>query len=299
MLANMLVFQSHGRVLQVAKQITPVNCIVAAWEAWGDCSIDAEQRLRTRAVNAQADGGKACPELEEMSTCSVQCVVGAWSGWFGCEGASGRNLRKRKVVTQPSVSSDECPPLEEAQPCKVRCVLAAWQPWSECSVTCGDGRRARRRAVEVSAKNGGAECASTEEADGCNTGACSLQVRKCDHVLTRLDDDDWPCRRWHSELATRSSTRMASHVAWLPWIRRIARSRTSSSIRLVLNSGQPSRRSLELNERCARFARLQSRVRGAQLCCRPGRPSNQSRTETRRTLGRSLEPQFACTWRIA
>ncbi len=160
---------------------------MAAWNAWGDCSIDAEQRLRTRAVNARADGGKACPELEEMSACSIQCVVGDWSGWFGCEGASGRNLRKRKVVTQPSVTSDECPPLEEAQQCKVRCVLAAWQPWSECSVTCCDGRRARRRAVEVSAKNGGAGCGSTEEADGCNSGACSPQVRKYDRVVNRLD----------------------------------------------------------------------------------------------------------------
>jgi hypothetical protein len=58
------------------------------------------------------------------------------------------------------------------------CLVGAWVPWGECSASCGGGKRTRRRPVEVPAKNGGAKCGSTEEADACNTGGCTVQARR-------------------------------------------------------------------------------------------------------------------------
>jgi hypothetical protein len=57
------------------------------------------------------------------------------------------------------------------------CLVGAFAPLGECSASCGGGRRTRRRPVEVPAKHGGEKCASTEEADACNTGGCAVPSR--------------------------------------------------------------------------------------------------------------------------
>ncbi len=114
----------------------------------------------------------------------VDCAVGDWSGWSQCAAATGRQDRTRPIVTRPSSNGRTCPALDDATDCAVACVLGAWTPWGGCSASCGGGTRTRRRAVEVSAKNGGMKCGSVEEADACNTGDCEKKARQR-HVQAR------------------------------------------------------------------------------------------------------------------
>jgi hypothetical protein len=123
-------------------------------------------------MRRSGSGGTVCLQID--------CAVGAWSGWSECDAATGRRERTRPIVTRPSSDGRACPTLGDAADCAVACVLGAWAPWGECSASCGGGRRTRRRAVDITAKNGGTTCGSSDEADACNTAACIVPTLAID-----------------------------------------------------------------------------------------------------------------------
>ncbi len=88
----------------------------------------------------------------------------------------------RPVATRPSSEGRACPALDDATDCAVACVPGAWGQWDECSASCGGGRRTRRRAADITAKNGGTTCGSSDEADACNTAACVVPPLAFDGV---------------------------------------------------------------------------------------------------------------------
>merc|ERR550532_704707 len=116
------------------RAVTPVNCKVGDWTAWGKCSetCDGGTKTRAREVIVEPEyGGKRCPALEETMVCNT----------------------------------DQCP---------VDCKVGDWKPWGECSLTCGGGTKTRARDVIEEPKNGGALCSALEETMDCNIDQCPL-----------------------------------------------------------------------------------------------------------------------------
>lgn len=95
----------------------PRDCEVSEWSNWGPC-INGVQR-RTRAVVVPpANGGAACPALEQTRACppvAVDCEVSAFSAWGPC--IDGIQRRTRQVVTQPANGGAPCPALEQTRRC--------------------------------------------------------------------------------------------------------------------------------------------------------------------------------------
>merc|ERR1719229_921662 len=96
----------------------PVDCVVAWWNPWGDCSATCGggSQWRTRSILVDpVSGGAECEALIEEEACSEL-------------------------------------------PCPVDCEVSEWSPWGDCSATCGEGVQSRTRGVDVPAAHGGAEC---------------------------------------------------------------------------------------------------------------------------------------------
>lgn len=165
----------------------PVDCTVGAFSDWGSCSKNCGGGLRTRSrpvVTEAANGGAACPVLEESETCNTQpcpvdCVVSEWEAFGTCSATcgGGTHTRKRTVVTPASNGGAVCPPLEETascntQGCPVACVVSDWSAFSECSAECGGGESARTRTVVTPASNGGIACPALRETVACKEEPC-------------------------------------------------------------------------------------------------------------------------------
>jgi len=151
---------------------TPVNCEVSGWSNWGSCSktCGGGTMTRTRTVITQAaNGGRACPTLEDSSTCNnqecpVDCEVSGWSDFSACSlpCGGGTQTRTRTVTKQPTFSGAACPPLTEQQNCNTQgCPVNCVGSWAGCSVTCGEGVDTYR--ITTPAANGGRAC---PESDG-------------------------------------------------------------------------------------------------------------------------------------
>lgn len=210
-------------------QACPVNCTVGGWSAWSpctatECGVSGTQN-RTRAVlQDAANGGAACPALEETQACAqccpVDCAVGAWGAWSPCSAGcgGGTTTRARGVIQSPLLSGAACPDLEEAQACNtgpcvpVDCTVSAWGPWSLCSSASG-GTQNRTRTVLQEPSNGGAACPALEETQACCGGGYfndSGTCRECG--LDFACPDDGPRTACPLHLGTRTATSAACEV---------------------------------------------------------------------------------------
>jgi hypothetical protein len=90
----------------------PTDCVVTAWDKWGECSkaCGGGTTKRMRKVTTQPkDDGKGCPVIEERKSCNVgqcgeECKLKPWSPWSACSrrckfsknSAAGRQRRVRE-----------------------------------------------------------------------------------------------------------------------------------------------------------------------------------------------------------
>eukprot|EP01012_Entosiphon_sulcatum_P049575 TRINITY_DN6820_c0_g1_i6.p1 TRINITY_DN6820_c0_g1~~TRINITY_DN6820_c0_g1_i6.p1 ORF type:complete len:7637 (+),score=112.47 TRINITY_DN6820_c0_g1_i6:5459-28369(+) len=167
-----------------------VDCLVSDWEAWSPCSVNCGggERVRIRSVTqAPANGGGACPALQEFAPCNTQlcatdCKLSEWSEWTPCNRACGGGLRSRtrSVVVPSSNGGLPCPSTSDLRqeedcnlnPCPIDCVTSSWSAWSPCSVACGTGQQSRSRAVTTQAQFNGQTCPPLSETQPCNTQDC-------------------------------------------------------------------------------------------------------------------------------
>merc|ERR1719245_2257904 len=135
---------------------------------------------------AAANGGAACPPLENMQPCNLQscpvdCEVGDFGAWGDCSVTCGGGIQKRKrsITTDAAHGGNACPALEEeqeciTQSCTVDCVVGPFGVFGECSATCGGGIKKRSRSVTTAAANGGNACPPLDEMQPCNFQSCPV-----------------------------------------------------------------------------------------------------------------------------
>jgi len=167
-----------------------VDCVVSNWGGYGSCDKScgggSQTRLRTILMGS-ANGGAACPTLEDQRACNtgccpVNCVLSEWGTWSQCSKTcdQGVKTRARTTTTQPSCNGDVCPALTQRatcvsgglHDCPVDCVLGQWADWGKCDVNCGGGVHTRTRPVVTSANHGGKACEHVSETGSCNAHTC-------------------------------------------------------------------------------------------------------------------------------
>jgi len=164
----------------------PVDCKLAEWEKWGDCSkicgTGKSVRKRSEATSAEY-GGKACndPKSETVDcntdACPGDCEWGDWESWTTCTKSCGNGTRSRnrtktairgQLCKASSMATESC----SLDGCPVDCTWGEWQGWSECSKDCGGGEQKNHRKVKQHAEFHGKAC----QGNGTETKACNLQA---------------------------------------------------------------------------------------------------------------------------
>jgi hypothetical protein len=134
----------------------PVDCAVAQWGDWSDCSEPCGEgvQYRSRMVAQAADfGGRACPPSAEEKNCFVNyCAVDCkfeWGAWGPCdtECGAGTTTREASVAAMHAYGGAECPGREQMacneKACALDCEVSEWGGWSDCSEYCGEGVQVR------------------------------------------------------------------------------------------------------------------------------------------------------------
>lgn len=167
----------------------PVDCVLSAWSAWGQCSktCGAGFQLRSRSIDVHpSNGGKACAAREEpqkcnVGPCPVHCQSSLWSDWGACSltCGSGSRSRSRSVIAHAQHGGYVCPTLTSStacntQHCAVDCQVSAYNAWSACTHTCNTGTQFRSRSVTVAAAHGGRSCPSISQYQTCAHQACPV-----------------------------------------------------------------------------------------------------------------------------
>jgi len=173
----------------------PQDCEVSDWVETG-CSVTCGggERIKTREVLIKANGGSACPPLEERESCSnvpcpVNCVAGEWQEWSGCTADCGGGIRERsRLELVPAAHGGEPCSLEHIvetcgeESCDENCILSDWGNWTGCSKACGGGFQQRRKKIMAPAKGHG-QCPPHRqkmlEFRRCNVKACEKKDVKC------------------------------------------------------------------------------------------------------------------------
>jgi len=148
----------------------PVDCTMAEWSEWGECSAECGGGLtyRWRSISRPSkNGGIPCQgALKEAFPCNyvpcehaVDCKWSEWAEWDTCsaECGGGQKTRYRHIIqmcahegkgcgTQSGVESVGC----NVEPCGklMYCAWGEWTQWGQCSATCGLGQRKRKRNLE-------------------------------------------------------------------------------------------------------------------------------------------------------
>eukprot|EP01012_Entosiphon_sulcatum_P029449 TRINITY_DN358_c0_g1_i1.p1 TRINITY_DN358_c0_g1~~TRINITY_DN358_c0_g1_i1.p1 ORF type:complete len:2229 (+),score=276.12 TRINITY_DN358_c0_g1_i1:2833-9519(+) len=176
-------------------QPCPINCVVAAWGDWLNCSVPCgggTQYRERQVVTIPENGGTPCPALQESRSCNQQecvtdCVVSPWTPWTPCsrDCGTGTWTRYRNITTAPTGGAT-CPPLEETatcndQPCPVDCVVSAWSNWGQCSKSCGSGIQTSSRTIVTQPQYGGKSCPQDlQQTRTCNTDPCPINCEISD-----------------------------------------------------------------------------------------------------------------------
>lgn len=174
----------------------PVNCALAAWSPWTDCSKTCAGGTRTRSRSVAVEkkmGGKRCKgptsasEACNSQGCPVNCKWDSWAFWTTCSKTcgSGQRERKRGYITRAANGGKHCTGSEaqgglcNVMGCPVNCAWNDWQEWANCSSSCGAGTRSRLRTQGVYARNGGTPCTGTSSV----TGHCPVVPCPVDCVM--------------------------------------------------------------------------------------------------------------------
>jgi len=94
------------------EQPCPVDCVVSEWSEWGSCLDDHgrnawcgdSNQTRTRTIITEpANGGNACPVLEETQACNltpcyIDCRIEWQDNWSECSAECGGGTRTRELV---------------------------------------------------------------------------------------------------------------------------------------------------------------------------------------------------------
>ena len=128
------------QLTQTRSSVCSVDCTVAQWSDWSQCSepCGGGSQTRNRTVTRHAaNGGAGCPSTDEARSCNDAACTGA------------------------------------------DCVMSEWGAWGSCSASCGGGTRIRGRAVEVAGWGTGVACGGVVEVEACNTAACVTGCTGC------------------------------------------------------------------------------------------------------------------------
>jgi hypothetical protein len=165
----------------------PVNCAVAAWSNFGECtfSCGGGMQTRSRAVLARpAHGGLGCPLISDARVCNEQacpldCFVHQWGAYSPCTtscGPAGTKSRWRATGQVQLRGGKPCPATHETVrceiPCPQHCQVASWGLWGTCTQTCGRGQQTRTRSVVAHDEFGGYVCPALAQSQDCNEHLC-------------------------------------------------------------------------------------------------------------------------------
>jgi len=104
-------------------------CAVNQWSEWSICdkACGGGSAKRTRTIASEAaNGGAACPELEETRACNtegcpepVDCEVSEWSEYTDCDKECGGGLqtRNRQIEIEAAHGGSSCPVTVESRNC--------------------------------------------------------------------------------------------------------------------------------------------------------------------------------------
>ena len=97
--------------------VCPIDCGVAYWTAWGECSASCGrgERARSRLVHSPQEGtGKVCPQLQVCASRADEAP-------------------KRARVFSSAVLQDK---VDCSADCRVDCTFTSWAAWGACSGSC-------------------------------------------------------------------------------------------------------------------------------------------------------------------
>lgn len=169
----------------------PVDCVMAAWGAWGACTRSCgtgTQERKRNIITRPRHGGEPCGRYTqqqqcESTRCPVDCVMDPWSEFTPCSATCGfgTQTKTRGIARQAQAGGKQCAHQQVTKRCHVRhcpvhCKYSQWSPLSKCSVSCGsDGTQSQTRTIIESARNGGKACSgSLVDTQTCNMGPCPV-----------------------------------------------------------------------------------------------------------------------------
>jgi len=190
----------RSELFVMEKQVKPLeDCEVSDW-VFGACTATCGggERIKTREILVNADGGSSCPPLTEREPCGnqpcpINCVLGEWEEWSACNADCGTGFRERSrgILVQDQHGGEPCSMEHISETCNVEacdhdCILSEWMEWSGCSRACGGGLQRRVKEIAAPAKGMG-QCpphrTKLEEFHRCNVKACPKKDVKCNSKL--------------------------------------------------------------------------------------------------------------------
>eukprot|EP01006_Ploeotia_vitrea_P001070 TRINITY_DN104148_c0_g1_i1.p1 TRINITY_DN104148_c0_g1~~TRINITY_DN104148_c0_g1_i1.p1 ORF type:complete len:800 (+),score=38.93 TRINITY_DN104148_c0_g1_i1:65-2464(+) len=166
--------------------VTPKQCPMGEWSAWGACSklCGAGTQTRSRKLTGTPATGVKCGATTETQDCNTHtcdgrggsCKIAQWTNWNPCTKTCGGGTHKK--TRQIIISGDNCPTTEITEPCNTQpcdsqnCALSQWSSWGKCSVICGPGHQSRSRVIVARQTGDGKPCPATSESRPCNPGDC-------------------------------------------------------------------------------------------------------------------------------